>query len=400
VAAARSRGGNEALQAAWEDFGRSELYEAPDEQELKDLRDPRSRRRGEHTQRLRLERGWLQLQRKMAAEQQTNATAHAEAQAEAAAEATAAEGEAAARSPAVPMNVDPPAAHDTRLTVGGQVMIDGLASRPELNGCVGTIVTSVQESGRYGVAIGDAVLALRPERLTPATAAAAGGGSVRSGDGCSNAAAAAEAPFAFLRQHVHTAQCNHTEEGQRADSSSSGSASSCIDPHERAALRLPKSLREVSPLGCFRSWDELMDYLEIPQPEDACLHHTRCTLGANATAAWVDSLEPFCCAGVPVVCTNGIPKYLPHMMDATSERPHATLCHLVDWVFSSMHHWKLKVRVGRQCTDCATKLLSAGCPLPIVSAHDFDRIREAHEIECRDMTPDNYLLRLMAEIEM
>ena len=52
-------GNNEALQAAWEEHGRPGLYEAPGEQEWRGLLDPRHRRRGEHAQRQRLERGWL-----------------------------------------------------------------------------------------------------------------------------------------------------------------------------------------------------------------------------------------------------------------------------------------------------------------------------------------------------
>ena len=54
VAAARSGGGNEALRAAWEEFGQPELYEAPDAQELSDLSDSRNRLRGT---RVRGERG-------------------------------------------------------------------------------------------------------------------------------------------------------------------------------------------------------------------------------------------------------------------------------------------------------------------------------------------------------
>jgi len=61
---------------------------------------------------------------------------------------------------------DQPLSGDTStLTLGVHVKVDGLASRPELNGRVGTIVTSVQDSGRYGVAIGGEVVALKPERL-------------------------------------------------------------------------------------------------------------------------------------------------------------------------------------------------------------------------------------------
>ena len=63
VAAARSQGGDEALRAAWEEFGRQDLYNAPVEQELRDLGDLRHRRRGERSQRRRLKRGWLRLQR-------------------------------------------------------------------------------------------------------------------------------------------------------------------------------------------------------------------------------------------------------------------------------------------------------------------------------------------------
>ena len=61
---------------------------------------------------------------------------------------------------------DPPPSNDASvMAVGGQVRVDGLASRPELNGQVGTIVTSVQANGRYGVAISGEVIALKPERL-------------------------------------------------------------------------------------------------------------------------------------------------------------------------------------------------------------------------------------------
>jgi hypothetical protein len=89
VAAARSGGGNEALRAAWEEFGQPELYEAPDAQELSDLGDARNRRRGERVQRKRLERGWLRLQREMAAQQQAEAMV-AQAEAEAARDEAAA----------------------------------------------------------------------------------------------------------------------------------------------------------------------------------------------------------------------------------------------------------------------------------------------------------------------
>jgi hypothetical protein len=59
------KGGNRALRAACERIGRPGLYEAPDEQELRGLYDPRNRRRGESRRRRRLERGWLRVEREV-----------------------------------------------------------------------------------------------------------------------------------------------------------------------------------------------------------------------------------------------------------------------------------------------------------------------------------------------
>ncbi len=80
--------------------------------------------------------------------------------------ATYAYGEGSGMAPE-PMSIDdqPPSGDTSTLALGVHVKVDGLASRPELNGRVGTIVTSVQGSGRYGVSIGGEVVALKPERL-------------------------------------------------------------------------------------------------------------------------------------------------------------------------------------------------------------------------------------------
>ena len=61
---------NEQLRQDWDLFGRGDGYEAPDEQELRDLADPRNRKRGEKTQRARLKRSRQQLERERRAEQQ------------------------------------------------------------------------------------------------------------------------------------------------------------------------------------------------------------------------------------------------------------------------------------------------------------------------------------------
>ena len=51
------------------------------------------------------------------------------------------------------------------LAVGDQVRVDGLASRTDLNGRVGRIVTSAQASGRHGVDIDGEVFAMKLEKL-------------------------------------------------------------------------------------------------------------------------------------------------------------------------------------------------------------------------------------------
>ena len=59
-------------------------------------------------------------------------------------------------------------------------------------------------------------------------------------------------------------------------------------------------------------------------------------------------------------------------------------------------------RTGVKMDDSvfATKLLHAGCPLSIVSAHNFGRWCQAREIECRKLTPDELVRRLMMEAEL
>ena len=54
---------DEQLQQVWNCFGRADGYEAADEQEIRDLNDPRNRKRGEKTQRARIKRNRQQLER-------------------------------------------------------------------------------------------------------------------------------------------------------------------------------------------------------------------------------------------------------------------------------------------------------------------------------------------------
>ncbi len=60
---------DEQLQQDWDLFGRADGYEAAEEQELRDLADPRHRKRGQKTQRARLKRNRQQLERERLAEQ-------------------------------------------------------------------------------------------------------------------------------------------------------------------------------------------------------------------------------------------------------------------------------------------------------------------------------------------
>ena len=56
------RGGDAELQQAWRILGKPGGYDAPDEQELQDLADPRNRKRGEREQkRKNLEGGVVQF---------------------------------------------------------------------------------------------------------------------------------------------------------------------------------------------------------------------------------------------------------------------------------------------------------------------------------------------------
>ena len=64
---ANVRGGDEELQAAWQDFGHPRGYEEPGEQERQDLEDARNRGRGENARRKRLKRCWQQLATQLAA---------------------------------------------------------------------------------------------------------------------------------------------------------------------------------------------------------------------------------------------------------------------------------------------------------------------------------------------
>ena len=65
---------NERLRAACESIGRPELYEGPEEQEVRDLGDPRNRSRGEGLQRRRLERGWFRVESEALAMRQSSST--------------------------------------------------------------------------------------------------------------------------------------------------------------------------------------------------------------------------------------------------------------------------------------------------------------------------------------
>ena len=56
-----ARGDDAALQAAWHELGRPELYDGPDAQEQKDILDRKNRSRGEKAQRLK--RGWQHFER-------------------------------------------------------------------------------------------------------------------------------------------------------------------------------------------------------------------------------------------------------------------------------------------------------------------------------------------------
>ena len=60
---------DEALKLAWDVLGRPDGYEAPSEQEMRDLTDARNRGRGQKAQRKRLKRNRQLLERERAAEQ-------------------------------------------------------------------------------------------------------------------------------------------------------------------------------------------------------------------------------------------------------------------------------------------------------------------------------------------
>ena len=79
--AASAMSANEQLQQDWEVHGRAAGYEPPGEQELRDLSDPRSRKRGEQTQRARLKRNRQQLERERQTEALLEVTDDADAQA-------------------------------------------------------------------------------------------------------------------------------------------------------------------------------------------------------------------------------------------------------------------------------------------------------------------------------
>ena len=57
--------GEEALRAAWADAGRPDGYESAEDQEQRNLADPRNYRRGACTRRNRLERGWIAYEREI-----------------------------------------------------------------------------------------------------------------------------------------------------------------------------------------------------------------------------------------------------------------------------------------------------------------------------------------------
>ena len=70
----RDMDGVTALQDACEALGRPELFEEADAQELLDLADSRHRKRGEKTRKKRLDRGWIAVERALAAAETPSGT--------------------------------------------------------------------------------------------------------------------------------------------------------------------------------------------------------------------------------------------------------------------------------------------------------------------------------------
>ena len=403
----RTRGDDAALQAAWAAIGRDEEYVGPDAREEADLDDPHNRGRGETTRKKRLERQWKRLERARKEDANMDALPGLSSLAvseppshlpppppppppppvltqgdwarviDLAAKPTlngmivrlgpwhadkhrweaGGAGESLLVRPAnlVALSSDEAAASDAHEAIKraactrGWVRIDGLTSKPELNGTVAKVGLWLADAGRWSVTYVSGRLGEVRRDVLVRTA------NLRVLDGADATAAEAEAAATRERAAAAAAVRATAQEAERL-----AMETAAMEAEEAASAYHGNDL-PVSPLGRFEGREHLLEHHGVPAPLDQSTRSEEWDVmgesNKGATVAWVCRTFAFCCVGHRARVGTEVGR-LPHNVHATPAQSKWALAHVVEWTLRSMHHMDFHVAPTLHCQVCAETLFA------------------------------------------